>query len=241
MYFQVELCHNIPFFKPGGPIQLLLECLQNQKNYNLLPARRTTLWSDHHHHPCLVDTSQSNWLQKLLLLLSFQMSRDVQKSAIHPIEQQGQSSPSEHGDEDSFPKQVCFTQIEDSVMIQQYWVGIAASLHKIECIICTSNMSDIRISAEKDISEYTRDLNQRLCRKFGNPNHELSFKNTWNKFVQIKWLSFQIGLAQTKFCPHVLIYLCYECERTKVESLIIQDHHPLSFYQMFLFATFQKR
>lgn len=40
-------------------------------------------------------------------------------------------------------------------MIEQYWVGIAASLHKVQCIICTSHTSDIRISAQKEISEYT--------------------------------------------------------------------------------------
>lgn len=139
--FKLDYVTTQLFFKPGGPSQLLLEYLQDKKNYHLLPARSTTLWSDHHQHPCLVDTPQSNWLQKLLLLFSFLMSRDVQKPAIHPIQQQGQSSPSEHCDEDSFPgvkTKVCFTQIEGSVMIQQYWVGTAASLR--QCTTCTSNI-----------------------------------------------------------------------------------------------------
>lgn len=147
MYFQVGLCYNTAFFKSVGPIQLLLECLQDQKNYNLLPARCTTLWSHRHHPPYLVDTPWTNWLEKLLLLLSFLMSRDVQKPEIHQIQQQGESSPSEHSDKDSFPgvkTKVCSTQTEDSVVIQQFWVGIAASLHEVGSTICTSSAPDIR-------------------------------------------------------------------------------------------------
>lgn len=71
-------CYNTAFFKPEWHIQLLLECLQDLKKYNLLPARCTTLWwsPPPPSLPCRHTTEELD-IEAASLLHSFLMSRDV--------------------------------------------------------------------------------------------------------------------------------------------------------------------